>query len=188
MAFRIQFQSSVRVNLQQIRQAVDRVVPDLVRESLETVRQQAARHLSGSPFTSRTGSHTIRGNGDAVQSQYPNGTPNQGRVFTSRIVQYPGNPERYDVLKVLEFGHGEIRPKYTPSMRAGRPDRARLAIPDGPNELTTGQFGFRGVTGRYKFVKSIPAKEGKYWMESAAIAARPRVRSVVESRLRSLLQ
>jgi len=161
------------------------VVPEFLRGATSLVEHQAVQNLSGVPFQSKTGSHTIeKRTGKAaasVRAQVPYGAPNRGRIFASAKSQYPGNPD-VDYLQILEYGRGEIRPKYTPSMLAGRSDRARLAIPSpGGRMLVSGSGGFRGRTGEYRMVRRIPPMEGKYWMEAAAQAATPEIEELARS-------
>lgn len=186
MAYRLQF-SIAPNSLDTVRQHIDLKIAPIMQDALEAIANHAKQNLSGVPFESRTGTHVINkrsGKGAAsVQVQYPYGSPYRGRVFASALSQYPGNPEAVNYLAVLEYGRGEIRPKYTPSMKFGRPDRARLTIPGGPFGLVSGQNGFRGQTGRYRFAKSIPPMKGKYWLEAAANAAQKELPDILNHHL-----
>lgn len=188
MAYRIQF-GIVPGSFQNVRQRIDAAIAPIMRDALESIANHAKQNLSGVPFTSKTGTHVINkrsGKGAAsVQVQYPYGSPYKGRVFASALSQYPGNPESVNYLAVLEYGRGEIRPKYTPSMKNGRPGAARLTIPGGPFNLVSGQSGFRGQTGRYRFIKSIPPMEGKYWLEAAAKSAQKELPDILNHHLNS---
>ncbi len=185
MAYRltIALPDSAIAQLQQVGQQLADVVPAIVEDSLTEVKAQAVQNLSGVPFASRTGTHTIQkrsGMGAAsVQVQFPYGSPFRGRVFAAAYTQYADNPERWNYLAILEEGRGEVRPKYTPSAKAGNLGRARLTIPGGAHNLVSGRAGFRGITGRYRFVKSLPPMEGKYWMESAAQKAQESIPEIV---------
>ena len=154
----------------QAEQAVDQFFVPLIADSLHLVKEQAVQNLSGVPFTSETGTHTIQkrtGRGAAsVQVQAPYGSPFRGRLFASAKTRYGNNPE-YDYLAILEYGHDGIKPKYTPTARRGFVSKARLTIPGGDHQLVHGENGFRGITGRYTFVREIPPMAGKYWMKSA---------------------
>ncbi len=189
MAFRVSVNVSASNQLGSIGQQIEARIPGILKDVLDAIAHQAVQNLSGVPFQSETGTHTIQkrtGKGAAsVQVQYPYGSPYKGRVFASAFTQYGDNSERWDYLSILEFGRGEIRPKYTSSAKSGS-GRARLAIPGGSVQLVQGQGGFRGVTGRYRFVKSIPPMEGKYWMAAAAEAAKPEIQSIVSDRLQNL--
>jgi hypothetical protein len=150
---------------------IDGLVGPILRDSLETLQNYGKEHLSGVPFTSDTGSHTIHkrtGVGAAsVLTQYPYGSPYKGRVFAFASTRYADNPETYNYLAILEFGRGEIKPRYTPAALAGNPAAARLTIPGGPNALANGVGGFRGMSGNYRMVRRIPPMEGKGWMAAA---------------------
>lgn len=194
MAYRIRLNISDR-SLDRLRQAhgaVDQVFGPLVRDSLDLAKEYAAQNLSGVPFTSRTGTHTINkrtGKGVAsLQVQAPYGSPFKGRLFASAKTRYANNPETYDYLAILEYGRGEIRPKYTPAARAGMQGRARLTIPGGGQQLVSGQNGFRGASGRYRFVGRIPPMEGKFWMAAAAESAGPDIAALANQRVERFLQ
>lgn len=163
--------------------AVVQVVPTIMKDALEMLEHRAKENLSGIPFQSPTGIQSIQkrtGKAAAsIQSQFPYGSPYRGRLFGSALSQYPGN-EAVDYLAVLEYGRGEIRPKYTPSMQGGKAGRARLTIPGGPTALVQGQQGFRGISGMYYFVSRIPAKEGMYPIQSAAQASQPEITAMAK--------
>jgi hypothetical protein len=165
--------------LNQFAGVVPQLAQQIVADSAETIARYGKQNLSGTPFTSRTGTHTIQkrtGRGAAsVTAQYPYGSPFKARVFASAFSRYSDNPEEINYLAVLEYGRGEIRPKYTPSAARGDFARARLTIPGGPHNLVNGQGGFRGISGRYSFAKTIPPMGGKFWMEAAAQAAGPEI-------------
>lgn len=192
MAFRLQINLETEVvkELRSLGYSVDQIVAPILSTTLSAIKHQAVQNLSGVSFTSKTGTHTINkrtGRAAAsVQVEYPLGSPYKGRVYSSVMTQYPGNPEVYNYPAVLEYGRGEVRPKYTPSMRNGKPGRAALAIPGGPYELVSGRYGFRGQTGKYRFVKSLPPMEGKYWLESAVETASQDIPDIVNEKLRDL--
>jgi hypothetical protein len=158
---------------------VQQLAQQIVADSADLIAEYGKQNLSGVPFTSKTGTHTIQkrtGRGAAsVTAQYPYGSPFKARVFANAFTRYADNPDEINYLAVLEYGRGEIRPKYTPSAARGDFARARLTIPGGPHGLVNGQGGFRGVSGRYSFVKTIPPMAGKFWMEAAATAAGPEI-------------
>lgn len=189
--YRVKFDISTQVNLRELERSLDRVVAPIMEDSLNLLKQYAVQNLSGVPYTYEGASYTIQkrsGMGAAsVQIQYPYGSPFKGRVFASAMTRYDGNPEQYNYLGILEFGRGEVKPKYTPAMKAGHPERARLAIPVGPHELISGQRGFRGITGKYRFVKSLPPMEGKHWMAAAAEAAKPEFPNILATHLNQAL-
>lgn len=165
--------------LSQFAGVVPQLAQQIVADSADLIAEYGKQNLSGVPFTSKTGTHTIQkrtGRGAAsVMAQYPYGSPFKARVFASAFTRYADNPEEWNYLAILEYGRGEIRPKYTPSAARGDFARARLAIPSGPHSLVNGQGGFRGISGRYSFVKTIPPMAGKFWMEAAATAAGPEI-------------
>lgn len=171
---------------------VGQVVEPILRDATNLVKQYAVQNLSGVPFASETGTHIINkrtGRGAAsIQVQLPYGSPYKARLFAyAATQQYGGNPETYNYLKILETGRGEVKPKYTPSMKAGRNDRARIVIPGGSHELVFGVNGFRGATGRYRFLKSLPPMEGKYWLKSAKQQAEPEMQNIVQNHIQNLL-
>lgn len=172
--------------------AADQFFVPTVRDALDILKEHAVQNLSGVPFTSRTGTHTIQkrtGKGAAsVQVQTPYGSPYRGRLFASAKTKYADNPETYDYLSILEYGRGEVKPKYTPSMRAGFESRARIVIPGGPHQLVNGEGGFRGISGRYRFLKRLPPMAGKYWMAAAAESATPDIEARVNRRVDEFLQ
>jgi hypothetical protein len=160
-------------------QDLNQLVQNILRDGSNLIKQYAVQNLSGVPFQSRTGSHTINkrsGRGAAsVQVQYPYNSPYQSRIWADARTRYANNPEEYNYLKVLEEGRGEIRPKYTSTARRGFVSRAALTIPGGPYNLVSGQNGFRGATGNYRFVRSIKPMAGKYWLEAAMAKAQPEI-------------
>lgn len=196
MAYRVNVRAiagdAVLRQLQQFRAEMPEFLGGLVRDSVDEIQKQAVQNLSGVPFESRTGTHTIhKRTGKAaasVQYQYPYGSPFRARLFASAKTRYADNPEEYDYLSILEYGRGEIKPKYTPSMRNGMPQRAALTIPGGSMQFSQGQHGFRGVSGRYRFVKRIPPMEGKYWMESAVQTVAPDLEQMFSDRLDAWLK
>ncbi|MBT9160459.1 MAG: hypothetical protein DDT26_01745 [Dehalococcoidia bacterium] len=149
----------------------EKLMAKIIPEALAVIEKKAKENLSGIPFSSKTGNHTIQKRTgrlvESVGTQYPYENPYKGRVFASAKTRYAFNPEEHDYAAILEFGRGEIKPKYTPSMMAGKYRSAALTIPGGGAQLTTGLNGFRGASGSYRFVKRIPPMEGKFWMESA---------------------
>lgn len=167
---------------------IDNIVAPIMQDVLEAGQNHAKEHLSGVPFTSSTGTHTINkrtGHGAAsVQVQYPYGSPFRGRIFAFASTQYADNPEAYNYLAILEGGRGEIRPRYTSSVLNGNPKQAALTIPGGSNYLIQGQGEFRGMTGNYKFVKYIGPMEGKGWLEAAIDKTSEEVPAIVEARLK----
>lgn len=177
MAYRLDFnfKAGPLEALSQFKGAVPQLAEAIVRDSADLLAEYGKQNLSGVPFTSKTGTHTIQkrsGRGAAsVTAQHPYGSPYRARVFASAMTRYADNPEEWNYLAILEYGRGEIRPKYTPAAARGDFARARLAIPGGPHQLVNGQSGFRGMSGRYSFAKSIPPMEGKFWMAAAAEAA-----------------
>ena len=193
MAYRVEFkidQSQVR-QLQALGQSIDQSVAPIVKDALNLIQQYAVQNLSGVPFSSETGNWTIQkrtGKGAAsVQVQYPYGSPFKGRVFASAMTRYADNPEEYNYLAILEYGRGEVKPRYTPSMNGGDPGAARLAIPGGPFQLVGGQNGFRGITGRYRFVKSLKPMTGRRWMQAAVESATPEIPGIISDHLSELL-
>lgn len=174
-----------------LRDQLPAIAARTVENAAERVATYGKEHLSGVPFTSRTGGHAIQkrtGRGAAsVESQYPYGSPFKSRVFASAMTRYANNPEEWNYLAVLEYGRGEIRPKYTPSMIAGQPSRARLTIPGGPHQLVNGENNFRGISGRYSFARSIPPMAGKYWFEAAVERAKPEIKEQIDAEIKSVL-
>ena len=189
MAYRLSFdfKSDAFARIGRIKGELPRVAGAIVADSADLIAEYGKQNLSGVPFTSKTGTHTIQkrtGRGAAsVIAQYPYGSPFRARVFASAKTRYANNPEEHDYLAILEYGRGEIRPKYTPSASRGDFARARLAIPGGPHQLVNGQSGFRGITGRYAFTKNIPPMEGKYWMAAAAQAAAPEIEALANAHI-----
>jgi hypothetical protein len=193
LAYRLNFdfKTDALSRLSQIKGELPRLAGAIVSDSADLIAKYGKQNLSGVPFTSKTGTHTIQkrsGRGAAsVVAQYPYGSPFRARVFASAKARYANNPEEWDYLAILEYGRGEIRPKYTPSAARGDFARARLAIPGGPHQLVNGQSGFRGITGRYAFTKSIPPMEGKYWMAAAATAAAPEIEALANQHVEDAL-
>jgi hypothetical protein len=194
MAYRTQlnFDSAKVSRLRELGVNADRIVEPILRDAANLVKQYAVQNLSGVPFTSETGTHVINKRSGlgaaAIQVELPYGSPFRARIFAFKNTRYADNPEEYNYLDILERGRGEVRPKYTPAMRNGFPDRARLAIPvDDGNELVFGVKGFRGRTGRYVFLKSLPPVEGKYWMKSAVASAEPQLNSIASQHLDNLI-
>lgn len=194
MAYRVTIDLSGIESIQALAALQDQL-PAIAARTVESAAERVAtygkQHLSGVPFTSRTGSHVIQkrtGRGAAsVESQYPYGSPFTSRVFASAMTRYANNPEEWNYLAVLEYGRGEIRPKYTPSMIAGQPSRARLTIPGGPHQLVNGENNFRGISGRYSFARSIPPMAGKYWFEAAVERAKPEIKEQIDAEIKSVL-
>lgn len=193
MAYRIRLNiaDSTIQRFAQARGSADEFFVPTVREALDILKEHAVQNLSGVPFTSETGTHTIHkrtGKGAAsVQVQAPYGSPYRGRLWASAKTKYADNPETYDYLSILEYGRGEVKPKYTPSMQAGFVSKARLTIPGGPHQLANGEGGFRGISGRYSFVKRLPPMAGKYWMAAAAESAAPDIDRQVNRRVDEFL-
>jgi len=191
MAYRVTFNidDQAIARLRDLKSRAAAVVAPIVSESLDVVKEYMVQNLSGVPFTSKTGTWTINkrtGRGAAaVQVQYPYGSPFRGRIFASVMTSYGGNPESYNYLDILERGRGEIVPKYTPSMQSGNPQNARLTIPGGSHNLVFGQSGFRGISGRYRFVKRIPPMEGRYWAEAAVASAQDDVQAIADSHIKT---
>jgi hypothetical protein len=189
MAYRITFQidNSLVEKLRAAGNTIDQVVAPIMRDGLSAIQHYAVQNLSGVPFESKSGAWTIQkrtGKGAAsIQVQYPYGSPFVGRLFADARTQYPGNSESYNYLKILEKGHGGIEPKYTSSMQGGKPGRASLVIPGGPVQLVNGQGGFRGVTGRYRFVKKIKPLTGRYWLDAAAKSAEAELPEIISTHL-----
>jgi len=194
MAYRVTVDLSGIESIQALaalREQLPAIAARTVEDAAERVATYGKEHLSGVPFTSRTGGHVIQkrtGRGAAsVESQYPYGSPFKSRVFASAMTRYANNPEEWNYLAVLEYGRGEIRPKYTPSMIAGQPSRARLTIPGGPHQLVNGENNFRGISGRYSFARSIPPMSGKYWFEAAVERAKPEIKEQIDAEIKSVL-
>lgn len=193
MSYRVKFDFD-KTAIAAIRQTgvkLEQIIAPIMQDAVDILHHQAVQNLSGVPFTSRTGTHTINkrsGRGAAsVQPQYPYGSPYKARIFANYMTRYADNPNEYNILAILETGRGEIKPKYTPSAKAGMNGKARLTIPGGAHGLVGGQKGFRGATGRYAFVKSIPPMAGKYWMESATKTAQPQIQEMVRDRINDML-
>ena len=193
MAYRLNFdfKTDALSRLSQIKGELPRLAGAIVADSADLIAEYGKQNLSGVPFSSKTGTHTIQkrtGRGAAsVVAQYPYGSPFRARVFASAKTRYANNPEEHDYLAILEYGRGEIRPKYTPAAARGDFARARLTIPGGPHQLANGRNGFRGVNGRYAFTKTIPPMEGKYWMAAAATAAAPEIEELANQHVNDAL-
>lgn len=194
MAYRVTITAKTELltSLRHARDGVDSLFGGLVRDGADLLQKQAVQNLSGVPFTSKTGTHTIQKRtgrtAAGVQYQHPYGSPFQARIFTSNMTRYADNPEEWDIAAILEYGRGEIKPKYTPSAKGGNPGRASLVIPGGPHALATGQKGFRGISGRYRFVRSIPPMAGKFWMEAAAETVMPQIQQMADHRIDEFLR
>jgi hypothetical protein len=193
MAFRVQVSAgSSSESFRQLEGAIDQLVAPILRDSISAVKQQAVQNLSGVPFTSKTGTHTINKRSGksaaSVQTQYPYSSPYNARLFADNRTKYANNPEEWNILSILEHGRGEIKPKYTPTTKAGFTSRARLTIPNGNHQLVNGQDQFRGATGRYSFVRSIPPKEGMYWLESAIETVQPQLETIAKDHITEFLR
>lgn len=193
MAYRVTFDldAAAIARLSQMGDKLEQVVQPIMTDGLNLLKQYAVQNLSGVPFTSDTGTWTINkrtGKGAAsVQVQYPYGSPFRGRVFAYAGTRYADNPEEWNYLKILEEGRGEVVPKYTPSAKAGMTSRARLTIPGGPHGLAFGVNGFRGATGRYRFVSKLKPMPGRGWMQAAAASTQAEMQdSVVNPHLQNL--
>lgn len=174
MAYRIPIK--VRVGslegINRLQRQADRLVQPILTDTLNETKQWYVQNLSGVPFQSQTGTHVInKRSGRAaasIQIQVPYGSPYRGRLFANAQTRYDGNPESYNYLQILEKGRGEVRPRYTPAALRGDLDKARIVIPaDDGEQLVFNQNGFRGVTGRYIFLKKLPPVEGKYPLKAA---------------------
>jgi hypothetical protein len=187
----ISFDGGAIAALRKASARLDQVIPPIVKNAANILHHEAVQNLSGVPFTSKTGTHTINkrtGRGAAsVQIQYPYGSPFKARVFADYRVRYANNPEEWNILAILEYGRGEVKPKYTPMMRAGMSNKARLTIPVGGYQLVNGRSGFRGISGRYAFVKALPPMAGKHWLESATKTAQPKINEMVRDELNAML-
>lgn len=164
---------------------------EIVRDAATVLQHHYVQNLSGVPFESQTGPQIIRKqtgkSAASVQVQAPYGSPYSARVYASSPTAYPGNPERYNILKILETGRGEIIPKYTKGAREG--GRAALTIPSsGGQFLAQGQGGFRGMSGNYRFVRYIRPMVGKYPLQAAISTAKPEIEEVIRDGLSELLQ
>jgi len=179
MAFRVKVSADAVLALQQLRDRAPSYAGRIVEAQADITKEHYVQNLSGVPFTSETGSHIInKRTGRAVASvqiQYPYGSPYKARLFAAAFTQYASNPERYNYLSILEYGRGPIIPRYTPSALGGNPGGARLAIPGGGHFLVTGQGGFRGATGSYRFVRAIGPMEGKHPLGAAIASSQPEV-------------
>lgn len=177
--------------LRQKRDAVTAGVGAIVYDAATVLQHHAVQNLSGVPFESDTGIHTIQKRSGksaaSIQVQSPYNSPYSARVYGSSYTGYPGNPERYDILAILEYGRGEIRPRYTKGAQAGT--RSALTIPSGGGQfLSQGANGFRGMSGNYRFVSCIPPMEGKGWMQAAVRTAKPEIEEVIRDGLGELLR
>ncbi len=176
--------------LQNARRNLAGVAGEIVRDAATVLQHHYVQNLSGVPFQSSTGPHIIRKqtgkSAASVQVQAPYGSPYSARVYASSPTGYPGNPERYNILEILETGRGEIIPKYTKGARSG--GRAALTIPSaGGRFLAQGQGGFRGMSGNYRFVKYIRPMTGKRPLEAAVRTATPEIEELIRDGLSELL-
>jgi hypothetical protein len=168
---------SIRARFQGAKTRLAATINPTTRRATEVLHKQAIAHLSGTPFTSKTGTWRINASQksiDGVKLEHPYRSPYRGRVTAAAYSEYPGNqPVNY--LAILEYGRGEIRPKYTPSARNGFQSKARLTIPGGNRYLSSGSKGFRGVSGNYSFAKRIGPMDGRYWLEAAIAKSREEI-------------
>ena len=182
MAFRVwlKLDTGAAQRLRAMKDGAGELGQQIVADAADITKEYTVQNLSGVPFTSQTGTHIINkrtGRGAAsVQVQHPYGSPFRARLFASAMSSYADNPP-VNYLYILEHGRGEVRPKYTPAMQEGRSSAARLVIPGGQHYLVSGQNGFRGQSGYYRFVRRLPPMEGKHWMQAAAQAATPEIQS-----------
>lgn len=121
---------------------------EIVGDAAETIARYGKQNLSGTPFTSRTGTHTIQKRSGRGAASYPYGSPFRSRVSASAYSRYANNSEEVNYLAVLEYGRGEIRPQYTPPAARGDFARAQLTIPGGPHSLVNGQNIVSGISSR----------------------------------------
>lgn len=176
--------------LTKIKREMSGAVGEIVRDAATVLQHHYVQNLSGVPFESSTGPQIIRKqtgkSAASVQVQAPYGSPYSARVFASSPTGYPGNPDRYNILQILETGRSEIIPKYTKGARSG--GRSALTIPSaGGQFLAQGQGGFRGMSGNYRFVKYIRPMTGKHPLEAAIRTARPEIEDVIRDGLDELL-
>jgi hypothetical protein len=176
--------------LTRIKQGLGSAGTEIVRDAATVLQHHYVQNLSGVPFESKTGPQIIRKqtgkSAASVQVQAPYGSPYSARIYASSPTGYPGNPDRYNILEILETGRGEIIPKYTKGARSG--GRAALTIPSaGGQFLAQGQGGFRGMSGNYRFVKFIGPMTGKYPLQSAIRTAKPEIEEVIRDGLDELL-
>lgn len=194
MGYRLKFgvDAGAIAKLRQASARLEQIVPPLLSDAIGILQYEAVQNLSGVPFQSRTGTHTINkrsGRGAAsIQTQYPYGSPYKARLFAGYMTRYANNPEQWNILAILEYGRGEVRPKYTPSAKRGMMSRAALTISGGTHELVSGQKGFRGTTGRYVFAKSLPPMQGKYWMQAAVKTATPKIQTMINKEIGKALK
>jgi hypothetical protein len=176
--------------LQKVKRNLSGAAGEIVRDAATVLQHHYVQNLSGVPFESSTGPHIIRKqtgkSAASVQVQAPYGSPYSARVYASSPTGYPGNPDRYNILEILETGRGEIIPKYTKGARSG--GRGALTIPSaGGQFLAQGQNGFRGMSGNYRFVKYIRPMTGKHPLEAAIRTAKPEIEDVIRDGLDELL-
>ncbi|MBT9316296.1 HK97 gp10 family phage protein [Leptothoe spongobia] len=194
MAYRVQIRPKQEALdlFQSLKEGLPGVLREIVRDAADITAQYAKQNVSGVPFESETGTHTINKRSGqlaaSIQYQHPYGSPFRARIFSSAKTRYADNPEEYDYGAILEYGRGEIVPRYTPSAKAGNTGQAKLTIPGGAHQLNSGTGGFRGVSGGYAFVSRIPPMEGKYWMQAAQKAAQPDITEMAQQRVDSFIE
>lgn len=179
--------------LRRIRSRFSEATPKIIRRSLDAIQQQAIENVSGVPYTDpqtgqmrqiekRTGKLAA-----SIRTQFPYGSPYRGRIYARAMTRYANNPEEYNYAAILEYGRGEIKPKYTPSMQRGDVRKAALTIPGGGQYLISGQNGFRGRSGNYRFVKRIPPMEGKHWMGAAVEMSLEQLSDIAKQEINKLI-
>lgn len=186
MAYRIQvnFKTSTPEAFSKLRSRLSDITPNVMRQSLDAIQQRAVENVSGVPYrdpiTGKTRTIEKRTGklASSIRTQFPYGSPYRGRIFARAMTRYANNPEEYNYAAILEHGRGEIKPKYTPAMQRGQSSQARLTIPGGGQYLVSGQNGFRGRSGQYRFVKCIPPMEGKHWLAAAVEDTREEVEAI----------
>ena len=180
-------------SFQQIRSNLSEIVPKILRRSLDAVQQQAVENVSGVPYTDPVSGQTRqieKRSGKlaaSIRTQFPYGSPYQGRIFARAMTRYANNPEEWNYAAILEYGRGEIKPKYTPSMQKGNVKSAALTVPSGGQYLISGQNGFRGRSGNYRFVKRIPPMEGKHWMAAAVDMSQDDLRAIAKEEINKVI-
>jgi hypothetical protein len=183
---------SGQFGLGQVKELIPEIARTAIQDASDLITTYGKEHLSGVPFSSRTGGHVIQkrtGRGAAsVQAEYPYGSPFRSRIYASAMTRYADNPEEWNYLAILETGRGEVRPKYTPSAKAGYASKARLTIPGGNHQLVNGENGLRGISGRYFFAKTLPPMAGKYWFESAVNRADPEIQQAIAAAVQDVLK
>lgn len=168
--------------LRGVQQRLSTEVGEIVRDAATVLQHHAVQNLSGVPFEGTYKTEIIKKqtgkSAASIQVQAPYSSPYSARVFGSNMTGYPGNDERYNILSILEYGRGEIRPKKGQA----------LAIPSaGGQFLRQGENGFRGMSGNYRFVRYIPPMPGKGWMRAAIESAKPEIEEVIKDGLDGLL-